>query len=169
MRNIINFIILIAFISSCTAPQQDNTAFDLGLSKFEKNKAIADKTFDLFIDKDLDGMMNMYSDDVVWSPANTLDSLSKAELRGGMTGWMENFESFTFNDRQYYPGVDDNFVPDGSVRTYGTWVGKHVSGAQTISKYYSVTQFNDEGKIITALEWFDLGGVFDQVESQINQ
>ena len=94
MRNIIKFMILIVFISSCTTPQQDNTAFDLGLSKFEKNKAIADKTFDLFIDKDLDGMMNMYSDDVIWSPANTLDSLSKADLRGGMAGWMENFESF---------------------------------------------------------------------------
>ena len=164
MRNIIKFIILIVFISSCTTPQQGNTAFDLGLSKFEKNKAIADKTFDLFIDKDLDGMMNMYSDDVIWSPANTLDSLSKADLRGGMAGWMENFESFTFNDRQYYPGVDDNFVPDGSVRTYGTWIGTHKSGKQTVTKYYSVLQFNAEGKITADLEWFDLGGVWDQLE-----
>ena len=169
MKKIVNYIILVLFISSCNTTVQDNSALDLGLSKFEKNKAIADKTFDLFINKDLDAMMDMYSDDVIWSPANTLDSLSKAELRGGMAGWMENFESFTFNDRQYYPGVDDNFVPDGSVRTYGTWIGKHVSGAETVTKYYSVTQYNDDGKIVTALEWFDVGGVFDQVESQMNK
>ena len=36
-----------------------------------------------------------------------------------------------------------------------------------VSKYYSVTQFNDDGKITTALEWFDVGGVFDQLESQL--
>ena len=28
---------------------------------------------------------------------------------------------------------------------------------------------NEEGKIEAALEWFDVGGVFDQVESQMNQ
>ena len=111
---------------------------------FEKNKAIADKTFDLFIAKDLDGMMDMYADDVIWSPANTTDSLSKDALREGMTGWMTEFEVFSFNERQYYPGVDDNFVPDGSVRTYGTWEGTHKSGAKTVNKYYSVTQFNEE-------------------------
>ena len=32
-------------------------------------------------------------------------------------------------------GVDENFVPDGSVRTYGTWEGTHKSGAKTVNKY----------------------------------
>ena len=65
---------------------------------------------------------------LIWSPANTTDSLSKDALREGMMGWMTEFEVFSFNERQYYPGVDDNFVPDGSVRTYGTWEGTHKSG-----------------------------------------
>ncbi len=129
---------------------------------FNKNKEIADKTFDLFIAKDLEGMLNMYSDDLIWSPANTIDSLSKADFEQGMKGWMTEFEVFSFNDRQYYPGVGDNFVPNGSVRIYGTWVGTHNSGAQTVSKYYAVLEFNDEGKITADLEWFDVGGVSDQ-------
>ena len=102
----------------------------------------------------------------IYSPANTNDTLTKADLREAMTGWMENFEVFTFDQRQYYPGVDENFIPDGSVRSYGVWNGTHISGAKTKSKYYSVTRFNDEGKVTTALEWFDVGGVFDQLEAQ---
>ena len=73
-------------------------------------------------------------------------------------------QQFTFNDRQYYPGVDDNFVPNGSVRTYGTWIGTQITGKQTITKYYSVLEFNEEGKITADLEYFDLGGVWDQLE-----
>ena len=167
MKNLIIILVTVMFATSCTPPPPDTSALDAGMEMFNKNKAIADKTFNLFIAKDLDGMMDIYSDDVNWSPANTLDSLSKDALREGMAGWMTDFEVFSFNDRKYYPGVDDNFVPDGSVRTYGTWVGTHNSGATTVSKYYSVTQYNDDGKIITALEWFDVGGVFDQVESQL--
>ena len=139
MKYLVNYILILILVSGCNQPvSETNSEFDAGMAMFEKNKAITDKTFDLFIAKDLDGMMDIYADDVNWSPANTLD----------------------------YPGVGDNFVPDGSVRTYGTWVGTHNTGATTVSKYYSVTQYNEEGKIITALEWFDVGGVFDQVESQ---
>ena len=167
MKYLVNLTLSLFILVSCNQNVSDNSAFDEGLAKFEKNKSLADKTFDAFIAKDLDAMMDMYADDAIWSPANTLDSLNKDALREGMTGWMTEFEVFSFNDRQYYPGVDDNFIPDGSVRTYGTWVGTHNSGATTVSKYYSVTQFNDDGKIVTALEWFDLGGVFDQDESQL--
>ena len=156
-----------AVVSCTTPPQADTSALDSGIEKFNKNKDIADKVFDLFIAKDLDGMLNMYSDDLIWSPANTSDSLSKAAFKEGMTGWMPEFEVFSFDDRQYYPGVDDNYVPNGSVRVYGTWNGTHNSGAKTVTKYYCVLEFNDDGKIVTDLEWFDLGGVFDQIESQM--
>ena len=156
-----------AVVSCTTLPEADTSALDSGMEKFNKNKDIADKVFDLFIAKDLDGMLNMYSDDLIWSPANTNDSLSKAAFKEGMTGWMTEFEVFSFDERQYYPGVDDNYVPNGSVRVYGTWNGTHNSGAKTVTKYYCVLEFNDDGKIVTDLEWFDLGGVFDQIESQM--
>lgn len=169
MKNLIIILVTVMFITSCTPPPLDTSALDTGMEMFNKNKEIADKTFDLFIAKDLEGMLNMYSDDLIWSPANTIDSLSKADFEQGMKGWMTEFEVFSFNDRQYYPGVGDNFVPNGSVRIYGTWVGTHNSGAQTVSKYYAVLEFNDEGKITADLEWFDVGGVSDQVESQMEK
>ena len=167
MKYLVNYILVFVLVSGCvnnTATVETNSEFDAGMAMFEKNKAIADKTFNLFIAKDLDGMMDMHTEDLIWSPANTTDSLSKDAFREGMMGWMSEFDQFEFVDRQYYPGVDDNFVPNGSVRTYGTWIGTHKSGKQTITKYYSVLEFNEEGKITADLEYFDLGGVWDQLE-----
>ena len=94
MKYLVNLIFLLFILVSCNQNAPDTSAFDKGLAMFEKNKAITDKTFDLFIAKDLDGMMDMYADDAIWSPANTLDSLSKDALREGMTGWMTEFEVF---------------------------------------------------------------------------
>tara|TARA_B100000886_G_scaffold273054_1_gene196987 strand:- start:190 stop:687 length:498 start_codon:yes stop_codon:yes gene_type:complete len=164
MKYIVNLILIVVLLSSCSQQTPDTSAFDAGMAKFERNKAIADKSFNLFIARDLDGMMDMHSEDLIWSPASTNDTLSKAAFREGMAGWMSEFDAFTFVNRQYYPGVGEDFIPDGSVRTYGTWIGTHKSGKQTTTKYYSVTQFNDEGKITADLEYFDLGGVFDQLE-----
>ena len=156
-------ITFITLFLSCDQPAPANSDYDKGIAMFEKNKATANESFNLFIAKDLDGMMDMHSEGLIWSPASTTDSLSKDEFRAGMKEWMAEFD-FKFIDRQFYPGVDEDFVPNGSVRTYGTWLGTHKSGKETVTKYYSVLEFNEEGKITADLEYFDVGGVFDQLE-----
>ena len=88
MKYIVNLILIVVLLSSCSQKTCDTSAFDAGMAKFERNKAIADKTFNLFIAKDLDGMMDMHSEDLIWSPASTNDTLSKAAFREGMAGWM---------------------------------------------------------------------------------
>ena len=105
-------------------------------------------------------MMDMHSEDLIWSPASTTDTLSKEAFREGMMSWMSEFDQFTFNDRQYYPGVDDNFVPNGSVRTYGTWTGTNTASGKDfeISMYHYFT-FNDDGKIINAGDYGDATGL----------
>ena len=164
MKNLLYITTFIALILGCDQTAPTNTDFDKGLALFEKNKTIANESFDLFIAKDLDGMMDLHSEDLIWSPASTTDSLSKDEFRAGMNEWMTEFDEFKFIDRQFYPGVDEDFIPNGSVRTYGTWLGTHKSGIETVTKYYSVLEFNEDGKITADLEYFDVGGVFDQLE-----
>ena len=84
MKYIVNLILIVVLLSSCSQQTCDTSAFDAGMAKFERNKAIADKTFNLFIAKDLDGMMDMHSEDLIWSPASTNDTLSKAAFREGI-------------------------------------------------------------------------------------
>ena len=75
------------------------------------------------------------------------------------------FENFSFDNRQYYPGVDENFIPDGGVRVYGVWNFTQKETGKPVSvKYYAVSQYNDEGQQTASLEWFDQGGAFDQLE-----
>ena len=118
------------------------------------------------VNGDLETFMNNYADDLVWSPPNTNDSLSMEAFAEGMKGWHADFENFKFKDRQYYPGVSDgDYIPDGGVRVYGTWHYNHKATGKVLeTKYYGVFQFNEEGKIAYDLEWFDLGGIFAQLE-----
>ena len=127
MRNL--FIILLLWFAavSCTPPP-DTSAFDEGVAKFNANVKIADETFNLFENGDLDAMMANYADDLIWSPPNTNDSLPIDALEEGMRGWHAGFENFKFRDRQYYPGVSEgDYLPDGGVRVYGAVSYTHLT------------------------------------------
>ena len=80
----------------------------------------------------------------------------------GMKGWHNEFENFKFTNRQYYPGVDDTrFLPDGGVRSYGTWTFNHkATGTEFEQSYYSVQQFDEEGNTSFIWEFFDAGSIF---------
>lgn len=133
-------------------------------ASFKKNAESADKAYDLFEQGNLEEMSAMWTDEMFWSPANTNDSLSKNDWVMAMKDWHSDFENFKFGDRQYYPGVDTNFDPNGSVRVYGTWNSTHKeSGSPTETKYYAVIEYDESGKATGTMEWFDLGGVFDQI------
>ena len=98
MKNLIIILSVWFTVVSCTQPAPDTSAFDEGVAKFEKNKAIADATFNLFENGDLETFMNNYADDLVWSPPNTNDSLSMEAFAEGMKGWHADFENFKFKD-----------------------------------------------------------------------
>ena len=38
------------------------------------------------------------------------------------------------------------------------------TGKSTQTKYYAVLEYNEDGEIAGNMEWFDLGGIFDQLE-----
>ena len=52
---------------------------------------------------------------------------------------------------------------DGGVRCYGRWDGVHKSGVTTHVNYYGTFEFNKDGKISSANEFFDLGGLMNAV------
>ena len=63
--------------------------------------------------------------------------------------------------------VDEEFIPNGSVRVYGTWSSTHkATGKDTETKYYAVIEYDENNLGKGTMEWFDLGGVFDQVEDE---
>ena len=97
MKNLIISMVVVMVVISCTPPPPpDTSAFDEGVAKFNVNVEIADATFNFFENGDLDEMMANYADDLIWSPPNTSDSLSKEVWAEGMRGWHAEFENFKF-------------------------------------------------------------------------
>jgi hypothetical protein len=47
------------------------------------------------------------------------------------------------------------------VRFYGVWVGASKSGQQTARKFYGTYDFNKDNKIVSADEYFDVGGLLN--------
>ena len=189
MKYLVNLTFLLFILVSCNQNAPDTSAFDDGLALFEKNKAIADKTFNLFIAKDIDGVMNLFADSALWSPPeyNSYEWLSKDELKVALTNYMNAFDNLKFTPGINLPGgnlVDgfwggSRYRSDGNentsslsssnpnnIRVYGTWSSTHTeSGKETFSKWYAIVNFNDIGKIVRFNDWFNVDGL----QVQINQ
>lgn len=165
MKNFLVIIITILMLG-CVSPEDQAridgaTMFQAGMQKYNVNVEKVDAEFTAFENGDLQTMFDGTSDDLIWNSPQG-DSLSKDVWMEGMKGWHNEFENFKFTNRQYYPGVDDSqFLPDGGVRTYGTWTFNHkATGTEFEQSYYSVQQFDDDGNTAFIWEFFDAGSIF---------
>ena len=135
--------------------------FVSGIEKFEKNKELVEKGFDAFEAGNFEELFQMSTEDLIWNPPQA-DSLSKDDYKAQTKGWHAEFENIRYVDRQYFPGVDDSlYLPNGSVRSYGTWKSNHkATGMEFSTKYYSVHEFDENGLQTTIYEFFDRGDIF---------
>ena len=127
-----------------------------GMVQYESNQKLYDNSFDLFCANNLDEFTKTVSEDVLWHPPHG-DSLTKSDWSADMKMWHDHFENFKFTNRQYFPGVDESFEPNGSVRVYGVWSFNHKETGMEFSnqKWYSVANFNDQGQQDEMWEYFD--------------
>lgn len=161
------FFSLSFLIFSCQQQATDATneksesVEDAGMQAFEANTETVKKMFAAFAKKDLAEMKTYISDDFVWSPpAADLDSIALPQWEEVMTGFMTDYDDIKYENPLYYAGLGDDQKPDGGVRTYGFWRSTYVpNGKEAVIKYYSVIQFNDEGKIKHQMEWYDTAGL----------
>jgi len=137
------------------APAEETT--DLAMEAFETNAKVVRQYLDHFINKDMDAMKAMMSDDFFMSPPEWgQDSLDTEQWQEREQFFMDNYSEITFEDDQYFAGLDDDQTPNGDVRVYGNWHftynGNNQRGAM---KFYAVFFFNEEGKINGVMEWFN--------------
>jgi hypothetical protein len=132
---------------------------------YEKNLAVVKSAIAAFEKKDIDGWAASVADTVVWnSPAYGDSVTTKAHWKETLTAYRDNWNDLKLTKTTFLPGVDSTTQqPDGSVRFYGVWVGSHKSGQQTSSKFYGTYDLNKNNKIISADEYFDVGGLLNAV------
>ena len=135
-------------------------------SDYERNLEITKEWFDTFGNEDLEVTMSYFADEIEYQSAFYGGPLmNKAETTEYYKGWHDAMEGITYEAQNYLPGVDpDTGLLNGSVRTYGTWTGKNsITGKDLNLKGYWYFNFDDEGKVITQGDFFDIGGMMQAV------
>ena len=157
MKNLFIALLVILTISCQQPAVEPEETVDPNMEAFDRNTETSKQLIDLFSNKNLEGMRALLSDDFVYlGPVYGADSLD-------LDGWMEqeqyfmdSYDDLVFNDPLFFAGLADDMTPNGDVRAYGTWTFTHKeSGLSGGVIYYSVLFFNDEGKIVRLMDWFN--------------
>ena len=70
-------------------------------------------------------------------------------------------DNIKYEAENFLPGVDpETSLPNGSVRTYGTWTGvSTTSGKSFEAKFYHYMTFDENGLIINGGDYGDATGI----------
>ncbi|MDB5222614.1 MAG: nuclear transport factor 2 family protein [Chitinophagaceae bacterium] len=135
---------------------------------YEKNLASLKKGITAFENEKIDDWANTVSDTTIWNSAAYGSSpAGKEEWKKMLTAWIADWDSLKLNYPDFLPGIDSaTHEFDGSVRYYGIWNGIHKSGVRTSVNFYATYDFNKEGKIVNASEFFDVGGLMNAIKGK---
>ena len=155
MRNLI-LCVLSMFAISCVDSTNTNT-------DFEKNLATAKKFIELHAVEDWQSQATLIHDELDWQPpAYGASAYGKTEHIEAMKMYQDLFDNIQYEAQSWLPGVnEETLLPDGSVRTYGTWTGIHTeTGIPFQLTSYHAMEFKD-GKIVRGGDYFDFNGLMN--------
>jgi hypothetical protein len=160
------FLALSAVLFSCKEPRNE-AADKLAAAKrsYEINLASLKKGITAFENENIEEWASTVADTTIWNSAAYGSSpADKAEWKKYLLTLAADWDSIKLNYPDYLPGIDSaTHEFDGSVRYYGIWMGVHKSGVHTSVNFYATYDFNKEGKIVNASEFFDVGGLMNAV------
>ena len=93
--------------------------------------------------------------------------IGKEEFGKYLKGWQDEMEDLVYTPNNWLPGVlAETGMPDGSVRTYGTWSGTHsATGVKWEMITYHTWDFKD-GLIINGGDYFDASGLMNFIQAE---
>lgn len=149
---------------------------------FDRKAAVISAFYEAHSNEDLGQLTAILSDTMEWSPPgyNGNKWLGKEDLLGALKGYHDGFDNIKFASGVvtaddtlggYWSG--SIFPEDGAddtsnvIRVYGTWTATHTESGKDIGvKFYSLVTVNADGQIVSASDYFDAGGIMDQIEAQ---
>jgi hypothetical protein len=172
MRNLLFVAVISLAILACNQAENkndgaSNKSADMK-ALYEKNLATLKAGIAAFEKEDIEGWAATIADTAVWiSPAYGDMDTTKKHWKESLAYYMANWDNLKLNNANFLPGIDaDTHEFDGSVRYYGQWDGVHKSGKKTSVNFYGTYNFNADNKIIFGADYFDLGGLLNEVNKQ---
>lgn len=149
---------------------------------FDRKVAVIEAFYEAHSNEDLEALSAMLSDTLQWSPPSYNDNkwLGKEELLNALKGYHDGFDNIKFTSGiitaddtvggywsgSVFPEATASTTAD-VIRVYGTWHATYTETGNEIGlKFYSLLGVNEDGQIVSASDYFDLGGLMAQATAQ---
>ncbi|WP_445384909.1 nuclear transport factor 2 family protein [Robiginitalea sp. IMCC44478] len=133
-------------------------------------------------DEDLAAISEMLADSLVWSPPsyNGNQWLGKEDLLAALKNYHDAFDNIQFEEGivtadttaagfwsgSVYPMESASNSPN-IIRVYGTWKATHTESGKDVGvKFYNLISFNEDGKMVSASDYFDANGIAVQLATE---
>ena len=164
MKKILFLLLLSGSLLSCNQKNENQNQIDQGMVLFNQNAKRVHELFNALENEDLNTAASFFSEDVKFNqPAYEGKEWDKEGILQNYNGFFQLLNNIKANDRDFYPGVDAKFIPDGAVRAYVKWTADLEGNPMEGIKAYEVFVFDETNKIIQVDEYMDVSGMLNKI------
>ena len=164
MKKLTLLLVFTSLLISCNQKTQEEVQMESAMALYEQNAKVVHALFDSLENEDLETASSFFTEDAKFNPpAYEGEDLDKKGIIDNYNGFMQILDNIKASDRDFYPTVDENFIPDGGVRIYATWSADLGDNPMQGIKAYEVFKFNENNKIIEVDEYMDVSGLLSKI------
>jgi hypothetical protein len=157
-------LVFTSLLISCNQKTQEEVQMEAAMALYEQNAKVVHALFDSLENEDLETASSFFTEKAKFNPpAYEGEDLDKKGIIDNYNGFMQILDNIKASDRDFYPTVDENFIPDGGVRIYATWSADLGDNPMQGIKAYEVFKFNENNKIIEVDEYMDVSGLLSKI------
>ena len=164
MKKLLLLLVFTSLLISCNQKTQDEVQMEAAMALYEQNAKVVHALFDSLENEDLETASSFFAEEAKFNPpAYEGEDLDKKGILDNYNSFMQILDNIKASDRDFYPTVDENFIPDGGVRIYATWSADLGDNPMQGIKAYEVFKFNENNKIIEVDEYMDVSGLLNKI------
>ena len=164
MKKLHLILVFTSLLISCNQKTQEEVQMEAAMALYEQNAKVVHALFDSLENEDLETASSFFTEEAKFNPpAYEGEDLDKKGIIDNYNGFMQILDNIKASDRDFYPTVDENFIPDGGVRIYATWSADLGDNPMQGIKAYEVFKFNENNKIIEVDEYMDVSGLLSKI------
>lgn len=164
MKKLLFLTVFTSLLISCDQKTEEQAQMEAAMALYEQNAKVVHALFDSLENEDLETASSFFAEEAKFNPpAYKGEDLDKKGILDNYNGFMQILDNIKASDRDFYPTVDENLIPDGGVRIYATWSADLGDNPMQGIKAYEVFKFNENNKIIEVDEYMDVSGLLSRI------
>ncbi|MDA0754345.1 MAG: hypothetical protein O3A49_06670 [Candidatus Marinimicrobia bacterium] len=164
MKKLLLLTVFTSLLISCDQKTEEQAQMEAAMALYEQNAKVVHALFDSLENEDLETASSFFAEEAKFNPpAYKGEDLDKKGILDNYNGFMQILDNIKASDRDFYPTVDENLIPDGGVRIYATWSADLGDNPMQGIKAYEVFKFNENNKIIEVDEYMDVSGLLSRI------